>query len=378
MSIHEAPEPSSHLIDRRRAVSLVGLFGLGVVGASLAACSAPAATPAAKPADTAAKPADTAAKPADPAKPAGNAAPPVAKTTKVKLGMLVGVQTPPVLAMQKLKIFEKYNLDVEVINQAGPDAIHTAIRTGAIDLGGVSLHTLAAMRLQGAKVYNVHGMIDFFNDILVKKDSPLKTLADLKGKTVGYYSGAASGNVAMFWVAVQKWYGLEQRDYKNQFGAPPVMSAALGKGEIDAVQMLDPIAIQMIESGDFRTLGNVSADYKKNLGSVPILVTLGATEEFGEKNPQAVTAYIQAYREAVQALNSNADLWKEVATQVGIKTPEGTKLFQERSQPTYVTKWDDAVVADQKRIGQLLMEAAGKDLLPSWPDEAFTTKFNPK
>ena len=133
----------------------------------------------------------------------------------------------------------------------------------------------------------------------------------------------------------------------------------------------------MLESGEFRTLGNVSPDFRKNMGAVPMLVSMGSTEDYAEKNPQGITSYISAFLEAVQALKGNTELWQEVGTQVGIKTPEGLKMFQERSEPIYVTKWDDQVIAEQKRIGLQMIEAS-KELMASWPDDAFTTKFNPR
>ena len=73
--------------------------------------------------------------------------------------------------------------------------------------------------------------------ILVKEDSPLKTLADLKGKKVAFNKGS---NVhALFLSALEK-AGLDQKEVTPVYLSPPDGRAAFERGSVDAWVIWDP------------------------------------------------------------------------------------------------------------------------------------------
>ncbi|MEV4733005.1 ABC transporter substrate-binding protein [Saccharopolyspora sp. NPDC049426] len=112
--------------------------------------------------------------------------------------------------------------------------LHEALRADAIDIGSAAdSPTVSAIaggsRIKAVAAWNNGGKGTF---ILVPKDSPIRDLADLKGKRI---SPSTRGSVAHYLVlgAMQK-AGLSQSDATLNYLAPTDASSAFSTGSIDA------------------------------------------------------------------------------------------------------------------------------------------------
>jgi NitT/TauT family transport system substrate-binding protein len=86
--------------------------------------------------------------------------------------------------------------------------------------------------------------------VVVKKDSPLNALKDLKGKKVGTFPGASS--VALAKAVIRKQVDLEQVIFTEI--APPNMIPALAAGQIDAFFTPEPFGMIAVSQGVGRYL----------------------------------------------------------------------------------------------------------------------------
>ncbi|AYF03720.1 ABC transporter substrate-binding protein (plasmid) [Paracoccus yeei] len=112
--------------------------------------------------------------------------------------------------------------------------LHEALKAGAVDVG-MSADSPAVSAIAGgskiriAAAFNNGGL---GTSIIVPKDSPLKTLADLKGKTI---SPTTRGSVAHYLtLGALKKAGIGQQDVKLAFLTPADASAAFQSGGVDA------------------------------------------------------------------------------------------------------------------------------------------------
>ena len=112
--------------------------------------------------------------------------------------------------------------------------LHEALKADAIDVGGAADSPTISAIAGGSKIK----VVAVFNNggrgtaILVPANSPIKTLADLKGKTI---SPSTRGSVAHYLtLGVLKKAGLTADDVKLAFLAPTDASAAFQAGSIDA------------------------------------------------------------------------------------------------------------------------------------------------
>ena len=97
--------------------------------------------------------------------------------------------------------------------------------------------------------------------------SPIKSIADLKGKKVGSFAGAAGTATVLFRVIASKFHGFDPGKTSDlQFAGPGLLPALLDKGEIDAAVMFDPLAAKLEGSGKYRSIGNLADAYKAGAG----------------------------------------------------------------------------------------------------------------
>lgn len=112
--------------------------------------------------------------------------------------------------------------------------LHEALRAGAIDIGGAADSPTVTAIAGGSKIKIVAAWRNggTGNFVLVPKNSPIRTLADLKGKRI---SPSTRGSVAHYLtLGVLKKAHLTTSDVKLNFLDPNDAGAAFANGSIDA------------------------------------------------------------------------------------------------------------------------------------------------
>lgn len=102
--------------------------------------------------------------------------------------------------------------------------------------GGARIRYVAAVKSEGTT-----------QAIIVPKDSPIKTIADLKGKRVAFAKGSSAHNLL---VAALEKAGLSWSDITPAPLAPADATAAYVKGSVDAWSIWDPyLALSELKEG---------------------------------------------------------------------------------------------------------------------------------
>jgi sulfonate transport system substrate-binding protein len=120
--------------------------------------------------------------------------------------------------------------------QFGPPLLE-ALGSGAVDIGFVGDAPPIFAQAAGANLVYVASTPSVFSGILVPEDSPLQSLADLKGKRVALAKGSSSHN---FTVQALKVAGLGFDAIEPRYLAPADAAAAFASGVVDAWTVWDP------------------------------------------------------------------------------------------------------------------------------------------
>ena len=109
---------------------------------------------------------------------------------KVLLDWFVNPDHAPLIVAQEKGYFEKAGLDVELIAPANPNDPPKLVAAKKVDLA-VSYQPQHHLHVdQGLPIVRVGTLVATpLNSLVVLDDGPIKTLADLKGKTIGYSIG---------------------------------------------------------------------------------------------------------------------------------------------------------------------------------------------
>ncbi|SDP05067.1 aliphatic sulfonate ABC transporter substrate-binding protein [Phyllobacterium sp. OV277] len=156
----------------------------------------------------------------------------------------IGWQKGGVLALAKgtgalEKRFEARGIAVSWAEFSSGPPLLEALGAGAVDFGPTGdVPPLFAQAAGGNLVYagTYKGSPDG-SAILVQKDSPIQSIADLKGKRVAFKRGSSAHN---FTVKALRTAGLSVNDIRASDLSPSDAAAAFASGQVDAWSIWDP------------------------------------------------------------------------------------------------------------------------------------------
>lgn len=222
----------------------------------------------------------------------------------------------------------------------GPQLLE-ALNVGAVDFGTTGETPPIFAQAAGAPlVYIAHEPAAPKGEaILVPKDSAIRSVADLKGKTVVLNKGS---NVHFLLVKALEEAGLAYSDVQTVFLAPADARAAFESGSVDAWVIWDPFQAAAEAATGARTLRNGE-------GIVPNHQFYLGTKSFVAKDKAVVDTLLASIAETDDWLKANGQLAAdELAPSVGIPA-DILKVAIER-QGYGVRPLDAAVIAQQQEI----------------------------
>jgi NitT/TauT family transport system substrate-binding protein len=298
---------------------------------------------------------------------------------KMKVAYFQGTQRFPLYVMDKLNLWKKYNIDVERIEVQSVAILYTLMTAKKVDISFSGWTAAALFRTRGVDLLIVHPVSINNNEVLVHGDSNIQSLSDLRGKKIGNYAGPAGASTALLKTIAKDFYSIDlEKESKFHYGAPAAIAALFEKRELEASLTMDPWTAKFLMSGKFRSVARLDNECVKR-GIFPILlVTVVTNEEYANKNPEAVTNFIRAYREAVNYMKTNDEIWVELAKSVDVETKEGVKILKDRLSYLFITEWDNKVISAHKEFAKREIRVMGPEYLPYFPDGIMTTKFLPK
>jgi sulfonate transport system substrate-binding protein len=223
---------------------------------------------------------------------------------------------------------------------AGPQLLE-ALNVGAIDIGHTGEAPPIFAQAAGAPlVYIGHEPPAPRGEaILIPQNSPIQTVADLKGKKVALNKGS---NVHYLLVKALEEAGLQYSDVETAFLPPADARAAFEQGSVDAWVIWDPFQAAAESATAARTLRNGE-------GIVANHQFYFSTKDFADTSPKVVEAVLAALAEVDAWAKDNTDaVADELSSSVGIP-PEILKVALQR-QAYGVTPLTDQVVAEQQKI----------------------------
>lgn len=195
--------------------------------------------------------------------------------TKVRWGVSTTTpgpaQAPYTSLPRALGYWEDEGLDVEVLGFKGSSAVFQAIDAGQLDVGQGPPSTLFAAVERGSELvaFYDHVPVNFLVPA-VPEDSPIQTIADFEGKTVGVHSMEAGGVPMIRAMAAREAGGADAIDLVVIGTGAPAMEA-IQQGRVDAVSLWDSAYAQIEALG--QPLRIVSTDFWDQLGFQNAVVT---------------------------------------------------------------------------------------------------------
>ncbi|WP_217199996.1 ABC transporter substrate-binding protein [Streptomyces buecherae] len=233
---------------------------------------------------------------------------------------------------------------------SGPPLLE-AVNAKAVDIGAVgnTPPVFAAAAKSRIKVIAATHGTSYGEAIVVKKGSELRTVADLKGKSVAVAQGSSAHYQLTASLARA---GLSIDDVKVSLLQPADALAAFTRGKVDAWAIWDPYTSQALRQADARVL-TTGQGVVNGLG---FQVAAPAALDDGEKS-KVIADYLRRLHRAQDWVFKHPEEWARVwAKETGL--PYETALDSvHRSHGTRVTvAVDEAAVASEQEIADTFAE----------------------
>jgi ABC-type nitrate/sulfonate/bicarbonate transport system substrate-binding protein len=272
--------------------------------------------------------------------------------------------------MEQMKFAENQGLAVEWVKFAEVNGPTRAIVSNAIDVAFAAPSTNSiGIAADGVPVKIVLATQIAEAQIVVLDGSPVKAVADLKGKKIGM-SPPGSATHAIASAILDQNFGVKPKEYSVAPGNEAQLAQFLSQKEIDA-GVLRSVTLAQIEELKLRRLASVVDEWKKLTkgNAPPILAVTIVYGDYLAKNQEPVAKFIAATRNALQYGSKNKPRVAEILQKAANMNAVDARAYANQWDGAYIASFEPADIASLKRMYDIVKAAGGaaKDA----PDSAF-------
>src|SRR5690625_160759 len=230
--------------------------------------------------------------------------------------------------------------------QAGP-ALMEALNAGSIDVGRTGNTPVIFAQAAGAPLQTIAAGKPKFNGsgILVPKDSPIKSIEDLKNKKISFAKGSSSHYLIV--KALEK-AGIDYTDITPAFLPPGDARVAFEQGNVDAMVVWDPFTA----STELHSDGVLLTDGEGLTTDRDFFI---ATEDFAKNHEEIGKIIIEELVKSSDWANENHDeLVAMLAPLLNIEE-DSIRLAVERRQYG-IDEINEEIIQEQQNIANLFYE----------------------
>jgi NitT/TauT family transport system substrate-binding protein len=196
---------------------------------------------------------------------------------------------------QRGGIFKRHGLTLDILYTEGGAESQQAVIGGSMDIAvGVGVGSVLSAFSKGAPVRVISGeMIGAPNQFwYVPASSPIRSIGDLAGRTIGYSVTGSSSHTAL--LELLRQYHVAAKPTATG-GMPGTLTAAMS-GQIDVGWASAPFAIDLVEQAKIRIIARGTDVAVLNNRTVRWNIT---NLDMLSKRLDVIRRYLQAYRETI-------------------------------------------------------------------------------
>jgi NitT/TauT family transport system substrate-binding protein len=298
----------------------------------------------------------------------------------IALGTRCGAEEVVRVAVQKTGTFawelavirahgldKQANLSLQVVELASPEAGKIALRAGSADIIVTDWLWVSRERGLGAKL-TFYPYSSALGAVMVPASSPIQTLADLKGRKLAVAGGPIDKN----WLLVLAWLKRDGIDLKTDatiaYGAPPLLTAKMRSGEMDATVNYWNFCAAL-EANGFRRVAGIE-DLLPKLGAKGRTAMIGYVfdEKWAKANQDKVARFIAMTRAAKELLTTSDAEWDKIAPLTGAPDAATLRVYRDRYREGIPRRPITDEEADARVLYRVLAEIGGRELVGPAPE----------
>ena len=287
------------------------------------------------------------------------AGPSAGQPDKVAAGVIAIVDVAPIYLGKQKSFFSQRGIDLSLSTSQGGAAIVPGVVSGQFQIGFSNVTSLLVAASKGLPLKVVCNGVASTGDaakdysgVVVKAGSPIRSAADLAGRTVAVNTLKNIGDTTVR-ASVRKAGG-DPKAVKFVELAFPDMPAALQAGRVDAIWVVEPFLTAATAAGGRMVAANY-VDAAPNLTVATYFTSMALTKT----KPDLVKRFTEAMTESLKYADAHPD---EVRQVLGSYTQISTDVAAKIALP----KWPTDI--NRQSVQTLADLAVGDGLMTKAPD----------
>lgn len=256
---------------------------------------------------------------------------------KISVGVIPIVDTAAIWLGKEQGFFEEEGIDLDLQVTTGGAAAVPGVVSGSFQFAFGNLISVMVAKDQGLDLQFVTNGTTVSADkekdigaVVVRGDSPIKSPADLAGKTVSVNNLSNIGDTTIRHVVEKD--GGDPQDIKFAEVAFPDAPAALANKQVDAAWILEPFLTQALADG-----GRVVSWNFKDTHPELDIAGYFTKKETMEKDPELVEKFRNAMNKSLEFADKNPDAVREI---VGTYTKIPADMREKMTLPQFKTEFN--------------------------------------
>ncbi|WP_084536473.1 ABC transporter substrate-binding protein [Azospirillum halopraeferens] len=293
------------------------------------------------------------------------ALPAAADPSTVRIGLLkFGTVSWEIETLRAHGMDRARGFTLEVVDLANPEA-------GKIGLLGNSVDVIVSDWLWTARQRADGEALAFLpyssavGSVMVPADSPVRTLADLKGRKLGVAGGPLDKGWLLIRALALRDHGIDLPSAATPvFAAPPLLNQQALTGGLDAVLTYWHFAARL-EARGFRSIAGVEQAATALTDGAVAVPSIGFVfrEAWAQRNPALVDAFFAASLEAKALLQTSDTAWDAVRPLMRAEDEATFEALRAGYRAGIPQRWGAAEKAAAAKVFALMADLGGKDLV---------------
>lgn len=270
--------------------------------------------------------------------------------------------------------------DLEIRPLAGKGATSIALQAEGVDMMVTDWIWVVRQRAEG-QAYTFVPYSTGLGALVVPADSPIRSLADLKGKRLGIAGGPLDKSWLLLRALTAQKLGFDADGaVEKVFGAPPLLNEEIAQGRLDAVLNFWHYAARLEAAGMRRVIGVEDMVRELGIGAKVPLIGYVFDETWAEANRDDMLGFVRATRKARDILAASDGEWERLRPLMKAGDDATFHALRDGFRAAIPRTWGAAERADAGRLFAILNDQGGEKLVGKatgvdggafWPPAAY-------
>ncbi len=262
---------------------------------------------------------------------------------------------------QHHRLDQKAGLTFETVMLASPMAQKVALKSATADVIVADWIWVARERALGGNLL-FHPYSSTAGALMVPPGSTLKTLADLRDRSIGVGGDAIDKSWILVRALAARQGVVLTRDARISYGAPPLITEKARQREFDAVLTYWNFSAKLRAEG-FKVLMDM-VDVEKALGAADAVSMLGYVfdHSWAQADRGRVDRFLNVMKQAKAILSQSDEEWRRISPLVQAGDDASLQTLRDAYRAGVPHRAIAAEAADSNALFKILLETGGAEL----------------